>query len=216
MLGDRLKHFLHECAEALFPRFCFGCKREGELLCESCFVNWLPEPVREAEESRFAFGKYVNPLWRQLIGAWKYDFDDSAFTLMQRQIEKSSELVRAFCKDEGIEVLIPLRLFARKERERGFDQSLGIAFAISALTDVPVLNGLRRVRATGKQADRTDDERKKAMQKSPFICVLKNVPENVAIVDDVYTTGATSNAAKEVLLKHGAKKVSVITLAVGR
>lgn len=216
MHGGKLKVFLNGCAEALFPRFCFSCKAEGALLCASCCSLWQPDIQENRSEKRFSFGKYVDPIWRQLIGAWKYDFDESAFDILALQMQKSEDECKRFCENEAFEALVPLRLFARKERERGFDQSVKLANMIAGLVQVPVLDGLRRIRSTGKQADRTDEERKNAMQKSPFIWVLGDVPERVALIDDVYTTGATANAAKEVLIAHGAKSVSIITVAQGR
>ncbi|MCR5224780.1 MAG: hypothetical protein K6C34_01730 [Alphaproteobacteria bacterium] len=37
--------------------------------------------------------------------------------------------------------------------------------------------------------------------------------KNVILVDDVFTTGATANECSKVLKKHGAKNVTVVTLA---
>jgi predicted amidophosphoribosyltransferase len=41
----------------------------------------------------------------------------------------------------------------------------------------------------------------------------RRVPPRVVLVDDVYTTGATANAASSALRKGGARRVEVVTFA---
>ena len=43
----------------------------------------------------------------------------------------------------------------------------------------------------------------------------KESPEHVVLIDDVVTTGATAGEAAMVLIEAGAKKVDLVTLAVG-
>ena len=47
---------------------------------------------------------------------------------------------------------------------------------------------------------------------------LDNKPEKntIAVIDDVLTTGATSNECRRILKENGAQKVGVITLATPR
>ena len=42
---------------------------------------------------------------------------------------------------------------------------------------------------------------------------LAHAPPQVCVVDDVYTTGATVNAAASTLRKAGAKRVEIVTFA---
>jgi predicted amidophosphoribosyltransferase len=42
---------------------------------------------------------------------------------------------------------------------------------------------------------------------------VRSVPAYVALVDDVYTTGATANAAASALRKGGALEVEIVTFA---
>ncbi len=51
--------------------------------------------------------------------------------------------------------------------------------------------------------------------KNSFKIKNKNIIENktILLVDDVYTTGATTQECKKILLENGAKKIIIVTIA---
>lgn len=201
--------------DALFPRFCVACGGEGGLLCKQCAVTWWHEPP-EGEENHVAFFAYANPVVRQLICAWKYDYDMSAFRALQEQAKELLPEFKEEIKKLNVQAVVPLPLSPRRLRERGFNQSQMIAEWIASELKVPVVDALTRTHRRGHQAERTDEERRAAMSDSPFL--LKNasgLPATILLVDDVWTTGATLTAAKKVLEYQGNTSVYMLTLAQG-
>jgi len=87
---------------------------------------------------------------------------------------------------------------------------------LSVELNIPARNLLLRNRATGKQAERKDDERATEMQQTPFQLAGLSVPERLLLVDDVWTTGSTVRAAIRALDPEGRKDVFVYTIAKGR
>lgn len=129
-------------------------------------------------------------------------------------------LVQAACpvlRDAGWDALVPVPLFPAKEREREFNQAERLARWLSAATGVPVRAGdLRRVRPTPTQT-RLSREQRAANMRDAF-AVRRGADfagRRVVLVDDVFTTGATTNACAAALRAAGAAEVCVWTVARG-
>lgn len=121
-----------------------------------------------------------------------------------------------------IDVVIPVPLYIKRFRQRGFNQS----FLLIVNWTEKVLNShgadpfqvcnriLERCRQTKPQAGLSRKERRSNL-KNAF--TLRDpsavIGKNILLVDDVYTTGSTVNECAGVLLKGGAKRVDVLTLA---
>ena len=94
---------------------------------------------------------------------------------------------------DGIDLIIPIPLHPRRERERGFNQSEFIARGISEVTGVPVdTMHVKRVRNTPKQALQDEQTRRHNVADAFEV----NHPEqlygkHILIVDDLITTGET-------------------------
>jgi len=117
---------------------------------------------------------------------------------------------------EGIDCLVPVPLHKRKERKRGFNQSLVIAEGISSSTGIPVSTGyLVRKTSTATQTVRSRIERWRNVE---GIFTVERADEiagsHVLLVDDVITTGSTIDACCSALMAATDIKVSVVSLAV--
>lgn len=115
------------------------------------------------------------------------------------------------------DAIIPIPLHATKQREREFNQAERLANHLSAATAIPLDTGsLRRVLPTRTQTLLSRPERVANVRKAFAMCPGKSLNgERIVLVDDVFTTGATTSACAEVLLAAGASEVCVWTLARG-
>ncbi len=115
----------------------------------------------------------------------------------------------------GFSLLIPVPLHIKKLRERGFNQSLLLANKMGRKYNLPVnFSLLKRNKSTLTQTDLNKTEREKNVKGAFVIADRKIIAgENVILIDDVYTTGATLNECAKVLLKAGVQKVAVLTLS---
>lgn len=145
-----------------------------------------------------------------------------------------------------VSCIISVPMHPKKRRERGFDQSLLLARALSAETGVPVLeNFLIRTRYSrsskklGRSSRRTNlrgifsvdfsalTEKGWAVGGQEYSVGGRRseaaqrrfegrIPSCVLIVDDIYTTGATMDEASATLRRAGVRKIFFLTLSIGR
>lgn len=111
------------------------------------------------------------------------------------------------------DILIPVPLHKDRLRSRGFNQAQEIAQVISNRVGISIdARACVRFRHTDPQVDLTETERQRNISGS--FRVLGNLAaRNIAIVDDVTTTGATVSELSRTLLNHGARSIQVWTLA---
>jgi len=116
----------------------------------------------------------------------------------------------------NIDLLVPIPLHWTRKRWRGFNQAKEICRGISTLINVPVIPGsaFRRVRKTTPQVQLNVASRTSNIRNAFGVCKTRYIKDkNIALVDDVYTTGATSGECARMLLQAGAKSVSLLIIA---
>ena len=119
--------------------------------------------------------------------------------------------------NEKWDYLVPVPLHPLKLREREFNQAALLAQPLARATQIPMNEKiLRRVNPTATQTLLTRDERA-ANMKNAFVVRpgTRLAGKRIIIVDDVFTTGATTNACARVLRSAGAAEVGVWTVARG-
>ncbi|MHB1050878.1 MAG: ComF family protein [Bacteroidota bacterium] len=109
------------------------------------------------------------------------------------------------------ELIIPVPLNKRKERERGYNQSDFIARGVAHVLGLPVLpTAVKRVKYTVTQTHLNADQRKENIADA-FIVHPKYTGRikdaSVMIVDDIITTGSTIQELGRVLKENGALKI---------
>lgn len=110
------------------------------------------------------------------------------------------------------DALVPVPLHRRRLRERGFDQAMEIARLLSVRLDVP-LDDHRLVRSRATEQQSTLDARQRRRNLRGAFRVAGKNRKNVAVVDDVLTTGSTAAECARVLKRAGCRRVSVWVLA---
>ena len=113
--------------------------------------------------------------------------------------------------------IVPVPLHPTKEREREFNQAERMARGLSRATGIPLKTRcLRRVVATRTQTRLTREERLANVRDAFTLKRAAPVEgQNIVLIDDVFTTGATTNACARVLRGAGAVDVCVWTVARG-
>ncbi|WP_296934792.1 ComF family protein [uncultured Marinobacter sp.] len=177
----------------------------SELLCGDCLKH--PPPF---DRSCIPW-RYQYPL-DGMIGRYKYNgqrkFGRPLISDFAGFLEKSLHHGGA----TRPEVLVPAPMDAKRRRQRGFNQAQDIAETIGAQLNIPVAPGLvQRVRQVRAQRE-LNREARLANLRGVFE-VTSTVPERVAIVDDVVTTGATVRVLASVLRDAGAREIQVWALA---
>ena len=124
------------------------------------------------------------------------------------------DLIQSLLYQE-IDAIIAVPLHPKKERKRGFNQSIEICKGLSVSMNRPqILGNLIREVHTDSQTRKGRFERWENVSgifsvKNPALLAGKHL----LLVDDVVTTGATLEACCEPLLKIPGVKVSIATLA---
>ena len=115
---------------------------------------------------------------------------------------------------EQADVLIPITLSSERLSERGFNQSLVLSHQLSR--EKTHLSSLLRMRNTLAQSSLPRQQRltnlKGAFAVAPFMAA-KLRGQRILLVDDVMTSGATLNAAAQVLKQAGAVHVAALVFA---
>ena len=117
----------------------------------------------------------------------------------------------------GIDAIIPVPLHRKRRRERGYNQAELFAKEIGKRTGIPVETKLLyRCINTRPQKELNDQERKKNLKKA--FTIAQNIVQlrKVLLVDDIYTTGSTVDAAAECLKVSGIQEVYVLCISIGR
>lgn len=117
---------------------------------------------------------------------------------------------------EDIDVIVPVPLAKKRERTRGYNQSLMISNGIAEATGLPVEK--RALKRNAFVESQTRKNRWERLENVDEVFELRK-PDRVAgrhvlIVDDVITTGATITACARELLKAGGVRISVLTLGM--
>jgi competence protein ComFC len=118
---------------------------------------------------------------------------------------------------ERCDLIVPVPLYPTREREREFNQAERLAKHLGRAMRIPVNKGLlRRDYPTETQTHLNRRQRAENVRRAFGLrpdCKLHG--EKVVVLDDVFTTGATTSACAKLLLSAGAGDVSVWTVARG-
>jgi competence protein ComFC len=129
-------------------------------------------------------------------------------------------LVRAAVPElakEKWDLMVPVPLHPARKREREFNQAERLANRLGKAARIPVrTNLLRRVEPTRTQTQLARDERITNVRNAFATRRQQKLDgERIVLVDDVFTTGATTSACARVLKKAGAGDICVWTVARG-
>jgi ComF family protein len=223
-------NLFRDFSHLFFPHICAGCGTDilgaNSVLCIKC-VN-LPVTNFHLRQENQVEKIFRGRLLVKEVTSFCYFSKDSLIQRLLHQLKyKGNKEVGYFTgrmmgtalrqseRYDTIDALIPLPLFASREKKRGYNQAAILCEGISETTGIPVYkNIITRITSTETQTHKNRIERWLNME-GRF--ELKNAEaiknKHVLLVDDVLTTGATLEACGHELLKGENTLVSISTLA---
>lgn len=220
--------------DTLFPVYCLGCQEEGEWLCSKCFNQIDPPGVfccpvcHISNITGYCCNSCISKSYlKQHLAIFNYEEDKLPDKLIEgfkyyywEELEKYFQIfVNDFVdknsnKFLSFDLIIPVPLHLRRLAERGFNQAEVIANLLSLKTKIPWQKDLQRIICTKQQAKLKKADRELNVKGAFSLSDdNKNLPKNILLVDDVFTTGSTLEECAKVLKSNGAKTVSGFTLA---
>jgi ComF family protein len=223
--------FIQDFTHLFFPHICAGCGTDvigaKSVLCIKC-VNQLPKTNFHLHAENQVEKIFRGRLPVKLATSFCYFSKDSLIQRLLHQLKyKGNKEVGYFAGRmmglalreselyNCIDALIPLPLFASREKKRGYNQAAILCEGISSTTGIPVLkNIITRTSSTETQTNKNRIERWLNMEGRFELTNPEAVMnKHVLLVDDVLTTGATLEACGMELLKGENTAVSISTLA---
>ncbi|MEN6372756.1 MAG: ComF family protein [Armatimonadota bacterium] len=222
--------------DLIYPPKCLVCgEMQPKYFCDDCLagIAWIKPPVcsycgnpvdekpcLECNRVEYAFDSarsvaaYDGTL-KEAIHRFKYSGQRVLGPILAAFVVdylrgKRDQLRRVGC-------IIPIPIHPARLRYRGFNQSEILAEEIGKAFGLPVLmNVLNRTRPTRPQINLKREDRHSnvegAFEVEPGLAGRISGMK-VLLIDDVYTTGSTSDAAARALKSAGAAEVHVLTLA---
>lgn len=207
-IKQKILHFLFPtrcpvCGEFIYPE---------ELFCEECsskicrFTGEFSIPGTDGYTAAFVYDKNISPavilLKKGICGN-----ADRALAL------PLAEKLKANGTADSVDLIIPVPMHKRAQRERGYNQAELIAKIIGDELGCPVVTDcVVKIRKTAAQKE-LDRIHRRTNLKGAFRVVRPELirGKSVLLIDDICTTGSTLTELAEVLRKNEAKKVFCAT-----
>jgi ComF family protein len=150
------------------------------------------------------------------VHAFKYDGWHALASGMARRMARLSWPADVMAERVA---LVPVPLSARRERERGFNQSRRLAEEMAKSIAIDVWSdALERTQFTMSQTRLTAEERLRNVSGAFRVAgdTTRLRGAHLVLVDDVVTTAATLNACAAALFAGGARVISYVTFGRAR
>jgi len=194
---------LRTVANFVFGMECLGCGTSSERLdpwlCPSCATELRREALASAFPNEDAFCLFpMRPLTRRLVHALKYRYIPG----MASYLVRHSSAVKGGIVAQELLMLaqplyfVPVPLHRARYRERGYNQAELLAAALASATGGKVCRWLKRKTFVVSQTKLSKGEREMNVAGAFVADFPRDMPTrgSVVVVDDVFTTGATTSA----------------------
>lgn len=205
---------LGRSAQQLFDYFTpcslcdIGMKRQFGV-CQSCWqqLPWLKQSIERNQQQIMVACHYQYPIDR-IIQQFKYEQK-----LHHQRLLNGLLLQPRLPK---VHAIVPMPISTDRLVERGFNQSLLLAQALSEHLNIPVWQPVQRL-AQHSQKGLSRLERLENIERQ-FVAAAPNQIRyrKVLIVDDVVTTGSSITALSQVLQQLGCQQVYSLCLAAAQ
>ena len=224
--------------DMLYPRRCPVCHDiavpGGSRICNVCREKLKPitglrcfrcsKPLKR-EEQEYCKDCRKTRLFDQGIGIFPYGsvLQESLFKLKYGKRQEYGSFYgqiaavysREIIRNWGVEIIIPIPLHRKRMEKRGYNQAELIAEALGKTLCIPVDSRLMKRKVNTRPQKELDYRERKQNMKNAFFLKGENRYRRILLVDDIYTTGSTIEAAAELLKRNGAENVFFLTIAMG-
>lgn len=223
--GSIYPYMITHLLDLIYPHICLVCKTRlaEEGLCQNCLgnirrVNGAVNQIRYEKTGIYYKRVYSAALYegvlKEAIQLFKYKSRLSLGKLFSKLL---IEFAETNLDMKQFDLIAPVPLHSVKLREREFNKAKILAGPLAARFGIRLSTGsLERAKATPPQSNLKKNER---LQNPKGVFCVRNprlfYKKRILLIDDVFTTGATTNECAKILLSSGAKSVSVLTLARG-
>jgi ComF family protein len=220
---------LAELVALAVPPRCAACRAPGrrasDVLCGACrrALPWLAGPCCQRcalplPHFRICPGRQApfDAAWsavaydgvaRDAMHALKFSAARPLASVMGAQIAANAPA--ALMREGALLVAVPAH--PARRRARGFDPAELLARALARHTGIALADALRRGGAPSRQLGASRDARREPGRLG--FAARGTAPQDVVLVDDVHTTGATLAACARALRNAGAERVVALTWA---
>lgn len=221
---NKILKIQEKISNLLYPQICGICEKiNKDGLCPKCNL----ELKKQAEvnilrkEENIKKEKY----FEELMYIFKYEGQVRKLILDYKFNEKSylyKTFVNFLLKNEKIfenikkyDKIIPVPISKKRNKERGYNQSLLIAEEIANKTNLELVNNcLIKTKNIIEQSKLNKEDRQQNIQ---GVYSLQNARlitnKKILLVDDIYTTGSTVNECCKILQQANPKTIGVLVLA---
>ena len=212
--------------DVLFPRRCVVCRRTGGQLCDTCLdgLRRIPLPLCERCGAPTAWpvrrcGECAGRRLAFASARAAIVYDDAARALVRSWKERglrglapvAAELVVQTIARPDAAALVPVPPDPDRALQRGEHPATALARELGRRWSIPLSMPIARSGARPRQAGLALAARRGNVR-GTFLATAA-APASVCLVDDVYTSGETVNAAASAVRKAGARRVDVVSLA---
>jgi len=187
------------CTQCALPL----AKHSGDQLkCGQCLQK---PPVFDRSVSLFSYEKEAVTLIHQLKFNEKLAYSRLLGGMLASALDKNAA--------ELPECILPVPLYKKRLKQRGFNQSIELARPAAKAFNIPLdMQSVIRVRNTQSQTGLDRKQRRKNIR-AAFEIVDPISAQHVVVVDDVVTTTSTVNELARLLKRAGVRRVDVWSIA---
>ncbi|WP_373491936.1 ComF family protein [Parasphingorhabdus sp.] len=206
-------------------RFCLSCWQQMDFLAKPwCVACGLPLPFEHLEDSLCGKCLTEPPVHDGVRAVVRYDDLSSLLPMrlkygtrlgIAKLIAEHLQKFVAECSDNAL--IVPVPLHPTRLWRRGFNQSVLIGRELARISAIAMnYNLISRCKITPPLRGMSGPQRRKTVDAAFALCndaQASLAGKSILLIDDVYTSGSTSNACARLLKKAGAEQVFVFCWA---
>lgn len=220
--------------ELVWPTRCAGCEKPGCLLCPECISSL------DYTEAEYAcpwcgapYGWLVCTECYSAAGRLVHNFSLAVSTLTLDELAGGIVVIYKDNNERGLAPVLAELLLqsipsswqkwaeaitwipsdSRTLRRRGFEHMEPIANAVGQALDLPVLRILHKRRSRDQRRLNRQERISNLREGFSLLNPQQTLPARLLLLDDVFTTGASLDAAAQLLRENGAEEVRTACLA---